>query len=96
MQSRLALPWPVSPSASHRTFGAAAMLSRCKKSSALMPAAALRRYCVGAIRANWPKVEILLRADSHYACPEVFDWCRDNRVAGFEVIAILDRNCGNR
>src|SRR6266404_3653412 len=24
--------------------------------------------------------EILLRADSHYACPEVFDWCRENRV----------------
>jgi len=33
-----------------------------------------------AIRANWPKAEILLRADSHYAAPEVFDWCRANRV----------------
>jgi hypothetical protein len=22
----------------------------------------------------------LLRADSHYACPAVFDWCRENRV----------------
>ena len=33
-----------------------------------------------AIRAHWPKVEILLRADSHYAAPEVFDWCRANRV----------------
>jgi hypothetical protein len=21
-----------------------------------------------------------LRADSHYACPQVFDWCRENRV----------------
>src|SRR6516225_6721168 len=38
------------------------------------------RRLVGAIRAHWPKVEILLRADSHYACPEVFDWCRENRV----------------
>src|SRR6516225_9616162 len=38
------------------------------------------RRLVGAIRALWPKVEILLRADSHYACPEVFDWCRANRV----------------
>jgi hypothetical protein len=27
-----------------------------------------------------PKVEILLRADSHYAGPQVFDWCRANRV----------------
>jgi len=38
------------------------------------------RRLVGAIRARWPKVEILLRADSHYAAPEVFDWCRANRV----------------
>ena len=28
-----------------------------------------------AIRSHWPEVEILLRADSHYACPEVLDWC---------------------
>jgi hypothetical protein len=38
------------------------------------------RRLVGAIRAHWPKVEILLPADSHYAAPEVFDWCRANRV----------------
>jgi hypothetical protein len=38
------------------------------------------RRLVGAIRAHWPKIEILLRADSHYAAPEVFDWCRANRV----------------
>jgi hypothetical protein len=38
------------------------------------------RRLVGAIRGHWPKVEILLRADSHYAAPEVFDWCRANRV----------------
>jgi hypothetical protein len=34
----------------------------------------------GPIRAHWPRVEILLRADSHYASPEVVDWCRANRV----------------
>jgi DDE family transposase len=38
------------------------------------------RRLVGAIRAHWPRVEIVLRADSHYAAPEVFDWCRANRV----------------
>jgi hypothetical protein len=38
------------------------------------------RRLVGAIRAHWPGVEIVLRADSHYAAPEVFDWCRANRV----------------
>jgi hypothetical protein len=41
---------------------------------------AFLRRLVGAIRANWPKVEILVRADSHYAGPEVFAWCRENRV----------------
>ena len=34
------------------------------------------RHVISRIRARWPKVEILLRADSHYAGPEVFDWCR--------------------
>ena len=38
------------------------------------------RRLIGAIRAPWPKVEILLRADSHYAAAEVFDGCRENRV----------------
>src|SRR5712672_3548164 len=41
---------------------------------------AFLRRLVGALRGFWPRVEILLRADSHYACPEVFDWCRENRV----------------
>lgn len=41
---------------------------------------ALLRRLVGAIRASWPRVEILLRADSHYTAPEVLDWCRANRV----------------
>jgi Transposase DDE domain group 1 len=38
------------------------------------------RRLIGTIRAHWPRVEILLRADSHYSAPEVFDWCRANRV----------------
>jgi len=41
---------------------------------------AFLRRLVGAIRALWPRVEILLRADSHYTGPEVLDWCRANRV----------------
>ena len=39
---------------------------------------AFLRRLLRAIRANWPKTEILLRADSHYCCPEVLDWCRAN------------------
>src|SRR6185312_15043886 len=41
---------------------------------------ALLRRLLRAIRANWPKTEILLRADSHYCSPEVLAWCRANRV----------------
>lgn len=37
------------------------------------------RRLVGAIRRRWPKVEILIRADSHYCAPEVIDWCRAKR-----------------
>jgi len=39
---------------------------------------ALLRRLLRAIRANWPKTEILLRGDSHYCGPEVLDWCRAN------------------
>ena len=38
------------------------------------------RRLLRAIRANWPKTEILLRGDSHYCCPEVLDWCRSNHI----------------
>ena len=38
--------------------------------------------CAGccAIRARWPRTELLLRADSHYCGPEVLDWCRANGI----------------
>jgi len=39
----------------------------------------LRRLIV-AIRANWPRVEIMLRADSHYCTPEVLRFCRARRL----------------
>ena len=39
---------------------------------------AFLRRLLRAIRANWPKTEMLLRGDSHYCCPEVLDWCRSN------------------
>jgi Transposase DDE domain group 1 len=38
---------------------------------------AFLRRLLRAIRSNWPRTEILLRADSHYCCPEVIDWCRE-------------------
>ena len=37
---------------------------------------AILKRIVRKIRKAWPDVGILLRADSHYAAPEVFDFCR--------------------
>ena len=56
-----------------------ALLRPGKRPSGVEIRAFVRRL-IAAIRAQWPRVEILLRADSHYAAPEVFDWCRANRV----------------
>jgi Transposase DDE domain group 1 len=39
------------------------------------------RHVVRAIRARWPKVDILVRGDSHYGRPEAISWCERNRVA---------------
>jgi hypothetical protein len=41
---------------------------------------AFLRRLLRAIRANWPATQIVLRADSHYGCPEVISWCRANRI----------------
>ena len=38
------------------------------------------RRLIAAIRDNWPRVEILLRADSHYCTPEVLRLCRAERL----------------
>ena len=38
------------------------------------------RHVVKAIRARWPRVDILVRGDSHYARPEAMTWCERNRV----------------
>lgn len=38
------------------------------------------RHVVKAIRAHWPRVEILIRGDSHYARQEAMTWCEHNRV----------------
>lgn len=38
------------------------------------------RRLIAALRGNWPRVEILLRADSHYWTPEVLRFCRAERL----------------
>lgn len=56
-----------------------AMLRPAKRPKGTQIRAFLRRL-LRAIRANWPKTAITLRADSHYCCPEVLDWCRANGI----------------
>ena len=38
------------------------------------------RRLIAALRDNWPRVEILLRAESHYCTPEVLRFCRAERL----------------
>jgi hypothetical protein len=39
------------------------------------------RHVVAAIRRRWPRVDILVRGDSHYGRHEAMNWCERNRVA---------------
>jgi hypothetical protein len=41
---------------------------------------AFLRRLLRAIRAHWPKTQIMLRGDSHYCAPEVLDFCRANEL----------------
>ena len=54
-----------------------AMLRPAKRPSGKEAERFLRRL-LRYIRANWPKTEILLRADSHYCAPETIDFCSKN------------------
>jgi hypothetical protein len=53
------------------------MLRPAKRPKGIEIVKFLRRL-LRTIRANWPGTQILIRADSHYCCPEVIDFCRAN------------------
>jgi hypothetical protein len=38
------------------------------------------RHVIRAIRRRWPRIDILVRGDSHYGRPEAMAWCERNRV----------------
>ena len=74
-----------------------AVLRPAKRPSGKEVRAFLRRL-LRAIRANWPKTEILLRGDSHYCGPEVLDWCRANSldyILGVAPTTTLRRHIGD-
>jgi len=55
------------------------MLRPARRPTGAEPRAFLRRL-VHEIRSHWPRVEILIRADSHYCAPEVLEFCRAART----------------
>ena len=55
------------------------MLRPAKRPTGVELRCFLRRL-VKEIRRHWPRVDILLRADSHYCAPEVLEFCRAARV----------------
>ena len=57
-----------------------AVILRPGKTPAGAEVAMVLRHVVKAIRARWPRVEILVRGDSHYARHEAMTWCERNRV----------------
>src|SRR4051812_30237803 len=57
----------------------AAVLRPAQRPSGRETVTLLRRL-IGRLRANWPRIEILLRGDSHYCTPNVLTFCRANRV----------------
>lgn len=57
-----------------------AMILRPGKTPDGTEVALVLRHVVRAIRSRWPRVEILVRGDSHYGRPEVMTWCERNRI----------------
>jgi hypothetical protein len=66
----------------------AAVLRPARRPSGREIAGHLRRL-IRRLRTNWPRVEILIRADSHYAAPEVIELCRS---AGVDFVLGLNTN----
>jgi hypothetical protein len=57
-----------------------AVILRPGKTPAGAEVALILRHVVKAIRGRWPRVEILVRGDSHYGRHEAMTWCERNRV----------------
>jgi hypothetical protein len=57
-----------------------AMILRPGKTPDGKEVAGVLRHVVRAIRRRWPRVEIVIRGDSHYARPEAMDWLERHRV----------------
>jgi len=57
-----------------------AMILREGKTPAGVEVRTILKHVIGRIRARWPKVEILVRGDSHYGRVEAMEWCETHGV----------------
>lgn len=57
-----------------------AVILRPGKTPGGVEVALVLRHVVRAIRARWPRVDIVVRGDSHYARPQAMDWLERNCV----------------
>jgi hypothetical protein len=57
-----------------------ATILRAGKTPAGAEVRTVLKHVIKRIRKNWPRVEILVRGDSHYGRPEAMDWCEGNGV----------------
>jgi hypothetical protein len=58
-----------------------AALLRPGRSHASREALAVLKRLVAALRTRWPQASILLRADSGFAIPAIYDWCEGNGIS---------------
>jgi hypothetical protein len=57
-----------------------AVFLRPGKTPSGIEVALVLRHVIRALRARWPRVDILVRGDSHYGRPEAMAWCERHRV----------------
>jgi hypothetical protein len=57
----------------------AALLRPVSRDASFRSRAVLRRL-LPLFRASWPEVEVIVRADSGFARPELYEWCEQERV----------------
>jgi hypothetical protein len=57
-----------------------AVILRAGKTPGGVEVRTILKHVIARIRRHWPKVDILVRGDSHYARPKAMAWCDENGV----------------
>jgi hypothetical protein len=70
-----------------------AIILRAGKTPGGVEVRTILKHVIARIRRHWPKVDILVRGDSHYGRQEAMAWCEANRISyifGFGGNSVLD------